>query len=91
MPGGRGRCPTRGEILLDGKPVHFASPLDARAAGIETVYQNLAVCPALDIASNMFLGRERRRPGILRLGVPDARSRADAARRARGSSPTWGC
>jgi fructose transport system ATP-binding protein len=56
--------PDRGEIELDGKPVHFSSPLDARAAGIETVYQNLAVCPALDIASNLFLGREIRRPGI---------------------------
>jgi fructose transport system ATP-binding protein len=56
--------PTRGEILLQGQPVHFASPLEARAAGIETVYQTLAVCPALDIASNMFLGRERRKPGF---------------------------
>ena len=57
--------PTRGEIILEGQPVHFTSPLDARAAGIETVYQNLAVCPALDIASNMFLGREPRKPGLL--------------------------
>ncbi len=57
--------PDRGEILLDGVPVHFSSPVDARVAGIETVYQNLAVCPALDIASNMFLGREIRRPGVL--------------------------
>jgi fructose transport system ATP-binding protein len=57
--------PVRGEILVDGQPVHFTSPLDARAAGIETVYQNLAVCPALDIASNLYLGREIRRSGIL--------------------------
>jgi len=57
--------PVRGEILVDGQPVHFSSPLDARAAGIETVYQNLAVCPALDIASNLYLGREIRRPGAL--------------------------
>jgi fructose transport system ATP-binding protein len=56
--------PDQGEILLDGKPVEFRSPVDARAAGIETVYQNLAVCPALDIASNMFLGREVRLPGF---------------------------
>jgi fructose transport system ATP-binding protein len=56
--------PDQGEILLDGAPVQFHSPVDARAAGIETVYQNLAVCPALDIASNMFLGRERRLPGF---------------------------
>jgi fructose transport system ATP-binding protein len=57
--------PDRGEILLDGSPVRFTSPLDARGAGIETVYQNLAVCPALDIASNLFLGREVRKPGVL--------------------------
>ncbi|UTW12845.1 ATP-binding cassette domain-containing protein [Marinobacterium rhizophilum] len=57
--------PDAGEILLDGKPIHFKNPMDARALGIETVYQNLAVSPSLDIADNMFLGRERRRPGIL--------------------------
>lgn len=57
--------PDEGEILLDGKPVHFKSPLDARRHGIETVYQDLAVAPAMDIASNLFLGREIRRPGIL--------------------------
>jgi fructose transport system ATP-binding protein len=56
--------PDRGVIELDGRAVQFTSPLDARAAGIETVYQNLAVCPALDIASNLYLGRELRRPGI---------------------------
>jgi fructose transport system ATP-binding protein len=57
--------PTSGEILLDGIPVHFKGPLDARHAGIETVYQDLAMAPALDIASNLFLGRELRAPGIL--------------------------
>ena len=57
--------PDEGEILLDGKPVHFRSPIDARRAGIETVYQDLAVAPALDIAENLFLGRELRRPGVL--------------------------
>jgi fructose transport system ATP-binding protein len=56
-----------GELLLDGAPAHFRSPLDARRAGIETVYQDLAVAPALDIASNIFLGREQRRGGVLRL------------------------
>jgi len=55
--------PDTGEVLLDGKPVHFRSPLDAREAGIETVYQNLALSPALSIADNLFLGRERRKPG----------------------------
>ncbi|RBO78439.1 ATP-binding cassette domain-containing protein [Marinomonas aquiplantarum] len=57
--------PDEGEILLDGKPVHFNSPMEARALGIETVYQNLAVSPALNIADNLFLGRELRKPGIL--------------------------
>jgi fructose transport system ATP-binding protein len=56
--------PDDGEIRLHGKPVHLKTPLDARALGIETVYQNLAVSPALDIASNLFLGREPRQPGI---------------------------
>ena len=57
--------PDRGEVLLDGTPVNFKRPQDAREAGIETVYQTLAVAPALDIAANMFLGREKRRPGPL--------------------------
>ncbi len=56
--------PDQGEILMDGQPVRFQTPNDAKAAGIETVYQTLAVCPALDIATNLFLGRERRRAGI---------------------------
>jgi len=55
--------PDAGEILLEGQPVHFRSPMDARSAGIETVYQNLALSPALSIADNMFLGRELRKPG----------------------------
>jgi len=57
--------PDAGEITLDGKPVRFSSPLDARRYGIETVYQDLAVAPALDIADNLFLGRELRRRGLL--------------------------
>ena len=57
--------PDQGEISLDGKPVHFRSPLEARLAGIETVYQDLALSPALSIADNMFLGREIRSTGIL--------------------------
>jgi fructose transport system ATP-binding protein len=57
--------PDAGEILLDGKPARFRSPLEARQAGIETVYQDLAVAPALDIATNLFLGREKRRSGPL--------------------------
>jgi fructose transport system ATP-binding protein len=58
-------APDSGEVFLEGKPVHFRTPQDARQAGIETVYQTLAVAPALDIAANMFLGRERRRSGFL--------------------------
>ena len=56
--------PDQGEIRLEGQPVYFRSPIDARKAGIETVYQNLALSPALSIADNMFLGRELRKPGI---------------------------
>src|SRR5690606_32886668 len=57
--------PDQGEILLEGRPVHYRSPLEARRAGIETVYQDLALSPALSIADNMFLGREIRKPGVL--------------------------
>lgn len=57
--------PDGGELQLDGRPVHFRRPQDARDAGIETVYQSLAVSPALDVAANMYLGRELRRPGFL--------------------------
>ena len=57
--------PDEGEMFLDGKKVHFNSPIDARKHGIETVYQDLAVCPAMSIAENLFLGREILRPGIL--------------------------
>ena len=57
--------PDHGEIRLDGNVVHFRSPQDARDAGIETVYQNLALSPALSIADNMFLGRERVKPGFM--------------------------
>ncbi|MBX3581243.1 MAG: sugar ABC transporter ATP-binding protein [Rhizobiaceae bacterium] len=56
--------PDEGEIRLDGRPVSFKSPIEARSAGIETVYQNLALSPALSIADNMFLGREIRKPGF---------------------------
>lgn len=57
--------PDEGEIRLNGEPVRFRTPTQARAAGIETVYQTLAVAPALDIASNLYLGRELRRSGPL--------------------------
>ncbi|KQT43026.1 sugar ABC transporter ATP-binding protein [Aureimonas sp. Leaf454] len=57
--------PDAGEIRLDGAVTAFANPQSARDAGIETVYQQLALSPALSIADNMFLGREVRRPGFL--------------------------
>src|SRR5215470_14899434 len=57
--------PDKGEVFMNGQPVHFSSPIDARRAGIETVYQNLAVAPALTIVENLFLGREIRRPSVL--------------------------
>ena len=52
-----------GEIWLEGKKVSFSSPIEARDAGIETVYQTLAMSPALSIADNMFMGREILKPG----------------------------
>ena len=55
--------PDSGDIFLEGKKVHFKSPIEAREAGIETVYQQLAMSPALSIADNMFMGRELRKPG----------------------------
>lgn len=57
--------PDSGTITMNGEPVSFKKPQDARDAGIETVYQQLAVIPALDIASNLYLGREERRKGPL--------------------------
>jgi len=57
--------PDEGEIFLNGQKVNFANPIEARAAGIETVYQTLAMSPALSIADNMFMGRELRKPGIM--------------------------
>jgi fructose transport system ATP-binding protein len=57
--------PDEGEIWLDGKAIRFRSPIDARRVGIETVYQDLAVAPAMTITENLFLGRELRRDGFL--------------------------
>ncbi len=74
--------PDEGELLMDGQRVEFKTPMDARRHGIETVYQDLALAPALDIASNLFLGREERRPGPLGLifrNLDKARMRKQAA------------
>ena len=57
--------PDAGTITLAGAPVRFGSPVDARRAGIETIYQTLAIAPSLSVAENIFLGRELRRPGML--------------------------
>ena len=57
--------PDAGEIHLDGRPVRFRGPMDARRLGIETVYQELAVAPAMSVTENLFLGRELRRAGPL--------------------------
>ncbi|HLI58518.1 MAG TPA: ATP-binding cassette domain-containing protein [Solirubrobacteraceae bacterium] len=57
--------PTSGQILIDGREVEFKTPIDARHAGIETVYQDLALANDLNIWANMFLGRERTVSGPL--------------------------
>lgn len=57
--------PDSGNVTLDGQVVNFHTPLEARLAGIETVYQELAVATELDIAQNLFLGRELRKSGIM--------------------------
>ncbi|MEX0311131.1 MAG: ATP-binding cassette domain-containing protein [Tateyamaria sp.] len=57
--------PDEGQVWLEGKEVKFRSPIEAREQGIETVYQQLAMSPALSIADNMFMGRELRKPGIM--------------------------
>ena len=67
--------PDSGEIRLDGEVVRFTSPIAAREAGIETVYQTLALSPALSIADNMFLGREIPAPGVFGNVVPGDRPR----------------
>jgi fructose transport system ATP-binding protein len=83
--------PDAGEIWVEGKQVAFKRPQDAREVGIETVYQTLAVSPALDIASNLYLAREERRPGplgsVLRmLDKKGMRDRAQASVRELGIS-----
>jgi fructose transport system ATP-binding protein len=75
--------PDEGELLLEGRPVSFKRPMDAQTAGIETVYQTLAVSPALDVAANLFLGREIRHGGPLGLlRTLDRRAMRERAREA---------
>ena len=68
--------PDDGDLALDGKPVRFTSPADARALKIEMVYQDLSLCDSIDVAGNLFLGRE-----VCRAGFLDKRSMRDEARR----------
>lgn len=72
--------PTSGDILLDGRPVRFASPQEARDQGIETIYQDLALADNLSIGANIFLGREPMRKALGFLPVLDRRQMAEAAR-----------
>lgn len=65
-------APTSGTIAVDGSPVSFGSPRDARRAGLEVIYQDLALCDDLDVTANVFLGREPRR-GLGPLGWLDRR------------------
>lgn len=59
--------PDAGEIFIDGKLVTFHNPKEARMLGIEMIYQDLALCDELDVASNFFLGREPSTLGFLKI------------------------
>jgi simple sugar transport system ATP-binding protein len=72
--------PSAGEIFLNGAPVHFATPQEARDKGIETIYQDLALADNLSIGANIFLGREPMRKACGFLPVLDRRKMAEAAR-----------
>lgn len=73
---------TSGEVLFDGQPVSFTGPLEAREAGIETVFQNLALADDLDVPSNLYLGREIIRWNLGPFSVLDRRAMREATRRA---------
>jgi fructose transport system ATP-binding protein len=73
--------PDAGEVAVDGRPVTIRSPIEARALGIETIYQDLAMAPNLDVVTNIYLGRERKRGGPLGLlGLVDRKAMRDEAR-----------
>src|SRR5579864_1901239 len=78
--------PDEGELLVAGRSVQFRGPADARAEGIETIYQDLALLPNLDVVTNLYLGRERQRSGLLGLfGFVDRRAmRSEAIGRLEG-------
>jgi len=72
--------PSAGEIFLNGAPIHFTTPQEARDKGIETIYQDLALADNLSIGANIFLGREPMRKAFGFLPVLDRRRMAEAAR-----------
>ena len=63
--------PDGGEILIDGVTTHFSNPMDARRQGIEMVYQDYALANNLDVAANVFMGREVVRYNLGPIGVMD--------------------
>jgi simple sugar transport system ATP-binding protein len=71
--------PSGGQMLLEGRPVHFNKPVDARAAGIEVVYQDLALCNNLTASANVFLAREKMR-GFGPFRILDDRAMDERAR-----------
>ncbi len=71
--------PSGGELLLEGRPVHFHKPVDARTAGIEVVYQDLALCNNLTASANVFLAREQTR-GFWPFRILDDRAMNERAR-----------
>lgn len=74
--------PTKGEIVFSGKTVDFATPIEAREAGIEAVFQTLALADDLDVPSNLFLGREKVRFRLGPFSVLDKRAMREATRAA---------
>jgi ABC-type sugar transport system ATPase subunit len=72
-------APDEGQVFWEGREVHIRSPRDAAALGIATVYQDLALADNLDIVQNMFLGRERRRFGLLDEAAMEKAARATLA------------
>jgi fructose transport system ATP-binding protein len=73
---------TRGKIVFHGREVNFSGPLDAREAGIETVFQNLALADDLDVPSNLFLGREKIRFNLGPFSILDFKAMRAATEKA---------
>ena len=74
--------PDRGTVVVDGSPVKLRSPNDARSVGIETIYQDLALLPNLDVTTNLYLGREEMMQGLLGgLGILSRRRMRQEAKR----------